>query len=768
MMVTRLQSSTANKPIGEAFRCPSDLAGTLLPPPSSSPLTPPELKFPQSGMEEASFEFEANFDNVFVGSASPSFKSISDVLQDTRFSASRRISVGALDTLGGLESSQSSEQDNEETISIGPSLGSPSNPFLQSAAFSMPSAKPESQKQRAKPVIQADLYGVINLAPTMDPFSDKYGNMTTAEQSRAGKQSIVAPSQRRKSMDQGTYYATSTLSVPSKGQTGVSPSSLKTRKFSEMPLSQSIQLPQQASTSLFSNTVRHSHQEKSEPISPSSLDMITPRGSTSQKQTSSEKASKSAPASPAQSTSKVAAKTGKQDASAHVISPLSPEPTNVSSTTPRNPLSTTQNSNNLIDDLLGFGLSPTPANTASKPATPLQNTSKAYNQDLLMLLDDPLPETGGTPQSVLTPSVSTTPLTPVNLHQSQSFSQPLSETGQDFFSLSTSTSLHPSVSFSAPLAHSFADTSMFSSPQAAPTFGSSNTGLFASNSFFPTSPTQPGSESSVSLSLQSSYSHLSYQFQSGGANMPTAQGVSTAFLASQIKVAISETIHAKYVNGKAESLSVSGQIGFSFPNVAKYPLPNTFKFRLKNAEKLESFQPNPTFVQVLEGSTFLFTCTDYSKFEPTKPLTIIRYKVKPEYNIETIRVAPVWKNDATHTSVMVMCAINPTLKFNLDDFSVTISYTDDCKKAILQPGDGIWNKEERKIVWKIPSFLPTAPKTKLFARFEHDGKFTHMPIQIKFHSKHNLVSDCVVESENGEPFRVALAQLTTGKFEATA
>jgi hypothetical protein len=194
-----------------------------------------------------------------------------------------------------------------------------------------------------------------------------------------------------------------------------------------------------------------------------------------------------------------------------------------------------------------------------------------------------------------------------------------------------------------------------------------------------------------------------------------------------------ETVSAWFEQGNVTKALVIGQVALAYnPIDLTAESFGTENIRLENFPVLEKVAPNPAFIEQVTDSPGNYT-VDLSKI--TKTSVAFHYQVHLEgdnlASFAPIILSPVWKPEATQTSVLLNYSLNP--KFNLGD-ATTVTLQNLVLVLRLEPGSkatscqskpaGTFSRDKGLIYWRLGevTFSRDQPAQTMRVRFLTDGE----------------------------------------------
>ncbi|KAK3208048.1 hypothetical protein GRF29_96g1225404 [Pseudopithomyces chartarum] len=200
-----------------------------------------------------------------------------------------------------------------------------------------------------------------------------------------------------------------------------------------------------------------------------------------------------------------------------------------------------------------------------------------------------------------------------------------------------------------------------------------------------------------------------------------------------LNASLVETVSAWFEQGNVTKALVIGQVALAFNPIDLSSGPfGTENIRLENFPVLEKVAPNPAFVEQSTESPGSYT-VDLSRI--TKTSVAFHYQVHLEgenlASFAPILLSPVWKSEATQTSVLLNYGLNP--RFNMgDESSVTLQNL--VLVLRLEPGvkttscqskpAGTFSRDKGLIYWRLGevTFSRDQPTQSMRVRFFTDGE----------------------------------------------
>jgi hypothetical protein len=194
-----------------------------------------------------------------------------------------------------------------------------------------------------------------------------------------------------------------------------------------------------------------------------------------------------------------------------------------------------------------------------------------------------------------------------------------------------------------------------------------------------------------------------------------------------------ETVSAWFEQGNVTKALVIGQVALAYnPTDLTAKSFGTENIRLENFPVLEKVAPNPAFIEQVTDSPGNYT-VDLSKI--TKTSVAFHYQVHLEgdnlASFAPIILSPVWKPEATQTSVLLNYSLNP--KFNLGD-ATSVTLQNLVLVLRLEPGSkatacqskpaGTFSRDKGLIYWRLGevTFSRDQPAQTMRVRFLTDGE----------------------------------------------
>jgi len=200
-----------------------------------------------------------------------------------------------------------------------------------------------------------------------------------------------------------------------------------------------------------------------------------------------------------------------------------------------------------------------------------------------------------------------------------------------------------------------------------------------------------------------------------------------------LNASLVETVSAWFEQGNVTKALVIGQVALAFNPIDLSSGPfGTESIRLENFSILEKVAPNPAFVDQAPDSPGHYT-VDLAKI--TKTSVAFHYQVHLEgenlASFAPIVLSPVWKTEATQTSVILHYSLNP--KFELGD-GASVTLQNVVLVLRLEPGSkatacqskpaGTFSKEKGLIYWRLGevTFGRDQAQQSMRVRFSTDGE----------------------------------------------
>ncbi|KAF2640199.1 hypothetical protein P280DRAFT_490544 [Massarina eburnea CBS 473.64] len=196
---------------------------------------------------------------------------------------------------------------------------------------------------------------------------------------------------------------------------------------------------------------------------------------------------------------------------------------------------------------------------------------------------------------------------------------------------------------------------------------------------------------------------------------------------------LAETVSAWFEQGNVTKALVIGQVALAYNPVDISAGPfGTETVRLENFPVLEKVAPNPAFIEQVPDAAGSYT-VDLSKI--TKTSVAFHYQVHLEgdnlASFAPIQLSPIWKTEATQTSVILNYGLNP--KFLLGD-GTSVTLQNVILLLRLEPGSkatscqskptGSFSKEKGHIYWRLGdvTFARDQPTQSMRVRFFTEGE----------------------------------------------
>lgn len=200
-----------------------------------------------------------------------------------------------------------------------------------------------------------------------------------------------------------------------------------------------------------------------------------------------------------------------------------------------------------------------------------------------------------------------------------------------------------------------------------------------------------------------------------------------------LNASLVETVSAWFEQGNVTKALVIGQVALAFNpiDISSGPF-GMENIRLENFSVLEKVAPNPAFVEQVIDTPGTYT-VDLSRI--TKTSVAFHYQVHLEgenlASFAPILLSPIWKTEATQTSVLFNYGLNPN--FNIGNES-SITLQNVVLVLRLEPGSkatscqskpaGTFSREKGLIYWRLGdvSFSRDQPTQSMRVRFFTEGE----------------------------------------------
>ncbi|KAJ3171746.1 hypothetical protein HDU87_008288 [Geranomyces variabilis] len=200
---------------------------------------------------------------------------------------------------------------------------------------------------------------------------------------------------------------------------------------------------------------------------------------------------------------------------------------------------------------------------------------------------------------------------------------------------------------------------------------------------------------------------------------------------ARISATIAEQVNVLIRGNEVEKLLLMGELSLgSVTSFADLDDTKPFHFNIVNFEALAQVVPNETFCRVSSPDRpDRFECDPKAlKLTALQAVPVIKYQVRitDASKIAPLIVYPIWKCEATQTSLLLQYQLNPSLctsgsSFELADVSFLVPVEGGGEVGLVQTKpSGIWNADRKAILWKIGSVGSESAEEprKLLARVE--------------------------------------------------
>ncbi|KAI8376230.1 Muniscin C-terminal mu homology domain-containing protein [Radiomyces spectabilis] len=220
----------------------------------------------------------------------------------------------------------------------------------------------------------------------------------------------------------------------------------------------------------------------------------------------------------------------------------------------------------------------------------------------------------------------------------------------------------------------------------------------------------------------------------------------------QVKVRITETVHAVLQKGEITKAAVWGEVYLTYQGPSESASPVCF--RLDNVDMISQISPNANYVTLLEGYTDVYRLnTNMFHLAGDIPVMCMKYLVNNVNDVPLI-VKPMWKCDDDQSRLLVKFrAKNKALQ--LENITLMTTVTSDVENAQSIPA-GEWLVEQQCMVWPIGK-LDGDEESVLKARFTTKSRGSPHPLAIRFEAKQQLFSS--VQITKGEDNLILWAKI---------
>ncbi|KNC98154.1 uncharacterized protein SPPG_06558 [Spizellomyces punctatus DAOM BR117] len=285
--------------------------------------------------------------------------------------------------------------------------------------------------------------------------------------------------------------------------------------------------------------------------------------------------------------------------------------------------------------------------------------------------------------------------------------------------------------------------------------GPSNGILLGGSDEVPSLPTMP--------TLQPT--KISNSALASGSVTPAANTLPVPIAASMV-----ETLNVLIKGNAVERLLLMGEVSLSLPRATADVASNSGSFVLgiENYDQLAQVVLNETFARVTDPSKPNEVTLDLGALRQsaTSLVPILKYQVRIDDPSEftPLYVHPVWKCDATQTSLLLAYQRNPSVRSNIPlsdvSFLVHVEGGGEIGQVQMKP-TGLWNSDRKAILWKVGSIegtvdndTATPEPSKILARLETTEPCQPGTVIVRFTSNSRLLSACnltVVSKDSAQP-----------------
>mmetsp|Transcript_46738 Transcript_46738/g.77372 ORF Transcript_46738/g.77372 Transcript_46738/m.77372 type:complete len:928 (+) Transcript_46738:63-2846(+) len=233
---------------------------------------------------------------------------------------------------------------------------------------------------------------------------------------------------------------------------------------------------------------------------------------------------------------------------------------------------------------------------------------------------------------------------------------------------------------------------------------------------------------------------------------------------------VSETVNAHLCGKQLLDYQVVGELRI-VPLGTENSQASEFRFRFKNAHRIEQIKVNDKFVKVNAGAYVVQLPAQQHQIVP-----LIKYTASSKW-----RPVPVFLDisleheDSTQVTMRATVETNPQLKTPLQDVVVSInpgSHAEDC--AVVAPGT--WESGERRLQWRLPHLLsrdkPFVCTAELTGSEDLASTVVAQPTSVQFKCEGVTISgiELEVQMDNAGTSPVAhlLRRFASGDYKVSA
>ena len=199
-----------------------------------------------------------------------------------------------------------------------------------------------------------------------------------------------------------------------------------------------------------------------------------------------------------------------------------------------------------------------------------------------------------------------------------------------------------------------------------------------------------------------------------------------------LNASIVETVSAWFAEGHVTRAVITGELALAYVQPQGSKPGGSGTIRLENFPVLEKVAPNPTFINQVATKSGEYT-VDLSHIART----VLAFKYQVHLEEETLAahapmiLTPIWKVEATQTSVMLNYAFNPSFvsaarrSVSLQNLVVMINVENAKATSCMSKPVGHFSKDKNLIYWRLGDVTlngyAEAP-SKLLARFTTEAE----------------------------------------------
>lgn len=273
----------------------------------------------------------------------------------------------------------------------------------------------------------------------------------------------------------------------------------------------------------------------------------------------------------------------------------------------------------------------------------------------------------------------------------------------------------------------------------------------------------------------------------GGGGLISGQIVHPSLTKPGLNASIVELFNASFKGGECVRSNAMGEIAFSYildGAVKKIPTKINLKIESKSKKELPNFVVNTLFLDQQGASNGIFVISDPSQIN-LRTVGGLKYMLNGPS--APLIVQPVWKHEATKSTVIISLRISPSLddflkthKIILSNVLVSVAIHGATATAAATKPAGSFNKRKNRVTWNLPAgivFDSVKKEERLIARFITDGlaKESDSGVQVRFTINNDegasiacgLNNDLVISAKTKDPVEDPFSSATNVNDSST-